>query len=83
MQRPQCLFACACVREIWHLLTDERSKQAIVVSEKFADGLVTQQELTAAWNAAWAASVARGAACTAANAAASDAATEVETVNAE
>jgi hypothetical protein len=49
------LFACWCVRKIWHLLTDERSRNAVVVAEKYANGLATQEELAAARDAAWAA----------------------------
>ena len=50
MQRK---FACWCVRQIWHLLTDERSKNAVAVAEKHADGMATDAELGAAWDAAW------------------------------
>jgi len=53
------LFACWCVRQIWHLLTDERSRNAVVVAEKYANGLATDDELAAAraaaWGSAWAA----------------------------
>jgi len=74
------LFACWCVRQVWHLLDDERSRNAVVVSEKFANGVATKEELAAAWaaardaawDAAWAA--ARAAAWDAAWAAARDAA---------
>ena len=56
-------FACWCVRSTplqngkttWSLLTDQRSKDAVIVSEKYARGEATDKELAAAWAAAWAA----------------------------
>ena len=54
------LFACWCVRStpitngrtVWDLLTDERSRNAIVVAERFASGHATEQERAAARDAA-------------------------------
>lgn len=42
------LFACACVRRSWPLLGDERSRQAVEVAAKFADGLASKEQLDAA-----------------------------------
>lgn len=54
-------------RKVWDLLADARSRTAVEVAERHADGLATDEELSAAsaaagdaagdaaWNAAWAA----------------------------
>src|SRR5262249_1193073 len=45
------LFAAACCRQVWHLLTDERSRKAVKVAERYADGLADEDELFTAWEA--------------------------------
>lgn len=51
------LFACWCVRQVWHLLKDERSKRSVEVAERYAIGEASIEELCvamdAAWDAAW------------------------------
>ena len=55
------LYACWRVRQIWHLLSDERSRHAVEVAERHARGQATDSELAAAAAAAWAAAAARAA----------------------
>jgi hypothetical protein len=64
--RTLLLFACWCVRQVWHLLTDDRSRNAVEVAERFAVGKATVDELSAAFAAAWAARAAAWAASAAA-----------------
>ena len=51
------LYAVWCARQIQHLMTDERSINALDVAERYANGLATREELStaraAAWDAAW------------------------------
>jgi hypothetical protein len=69
--RERRLIACRCVREtplsdgrkVWDLLTDERSRQAVAVAERYAVGEATDEQLAAAYAAATA--VARAASATA------------------
>lgn len=61
------LMACRFVREtpigegktVWDLLTDKRSRNAVIVAERFANSEATEEELDVAWasarSAAWAA----------------------------
>ena len=42
------LYGCWCVRKVWHLLPDERSRTAVEVSERHAMGAATAEELASA-----------------------------------
>jgi hypothetical protein len=39
------LFACACCRMVWDSLLHTRSRRAVEVAERYADGLATEQDL--------------------------------------
>jgi len=66
------LFAVWCARQVKHLMTDQRSLNALDVAEKFANGDASREQLQDARDAAW--DAARAAAWDAARAAAWDAA---------
>ncbi len=73
-------YAVWCARQVQHLMDDPRSLAALDVAERYAEGLATDDELRAAWDAAWGAAraavgdEARNAARSAARSAAWDAA---------
>lgn len=55
VDRDARLFAVWCARQVEHLMTDQRSKDALDVSERFANGEATEEERAAAGAAAGAA----------------------------
>ncbi|HYV39290.1 MAG TPA: hypothetical protein VE988_26615 [Gemmataceae bacterium] len=44
------LFAVACCRRVWQVLTDERTRTIVDISEKYADGVVSNAQLQQAHN---------------------------------
>ena len=52
------LYAVWCALQVEHLMTDQRSKNALYVAERYANGDASAEELTAARDAAWAAALA-------------------------
>jgi len=49
------LYAVWCARQVQHLMTDPRSLDALDVTERYANGQASEEELKAASYAAWAA----------------------------
>lgn len=68
------LYAVWCARQVQHLMTDQRSLDALDVAERYANGQATYGELYAARDAAWSAAGA------AAGAAARDAAKKAQEI---
>src|SRR3954470_7003987 len=46
-------FACACLRAVWHLLSEPSSRAAVEVAERFAEGQASASELVEAGIAAF------------------------------
>ena len=69
-------YAVWCARQVQHLMMDPRSVEALDVADRYADGLATDEELSAAWAALAAAEAAALAAAQAAAEAASLAAAQ-------
>jgi hypothetical protein len=43
------LFAVACCRRVWSLLSDKYSRQALKIAERYADANVSKEKLGFAW----------------------------------
>lgn len=49
-QRKLWLFGCACLRRVWHLLKDQRSRCCVELAERFVDGQASEQEVGETWD---------------------------------
>ena len=47
-ERKLIMFAAACCRRVWHLMTDPRCREVIDAAERLADGLLSQAEFETA-----------------------------------
>jgi hypothetical protein len=47
------LFACACCRQVWHRLEDERSRRAVELTERYFEGEVSACDWSAAFFDCW------------------------------
>jgi hypothetical protein len=52
-ERKLRLFACACCRQIWHLLTKEVCRDALEVAERYADGQADDHQLSEVNRVVW------------------------------
>ena len=46
------LYATFCARQLWTQLQDERSRNSVVVAERYAAGTASREQLIAAWSSA-------------------------------
>src|SRR5687767_14312492 len=52
--RKMRLFACACVRRVWHALRElGPEREAVEIAERFAEGLATRKEMQAINRKLW------------------------------
>src|SRR5258708_2928873 len=51
-ERKARLFICACLLAVWDSVADERSRSAVEVGERFADGTASEQDRVAAFRKA-------------------------------
>jgi hypothetical protein len=53
-ERKLRLYACACTRHVWpHLIAEDHSRELLELHERYADGLISREEVVAAGRPAW------------------------------